>query len=196
MTKFETYQLVIQVVGIIGLLLTLLVYYLQFRKMNEANRMTREAHRIQLEQLQRSMERETYISLIDTILDLKHWSIEQPYLMEGVRDDGLVKDLVKKGIVKDEKELMSKCIFFFRMEKLYQLARTGGISQERRNGLDREVLMWVGLPASRLFFSEFCLKARCYSNEFLEWVQASYAAEGTRSELANPPLQSTCSAGG
>jgi hypothetical protein len=178
-TAYEKVSLAIQSVGIIAIVATLIVYirihHTMVAQLNAAlNASTEQLNKLQLEILQRSKERDAYVGLIDSILDLKRWAVDQRILMDGIREHDVFKQLVQSEVIGDEKELMAMCILFFRLERLYRLNRSASITPEERRGLNQEEETWLGLSPVRTFFFGYCLKAQCYSQDFLENVKRHY----------------------
>jgi len=135
---------------------------------------TRQLHKLQHDALRRSEERNGFVNLLDGIIELKGWAVNQPTLMEALASHEFVQSLVQGKVIGDEKELMAKCQLFFRLERLYHLSRLSGIDEQKRRGLEREIALWLSVRGMSQFFATFCKESKAYSAEFIEMVDKIY----------------------
>ena len=165
-------QLVVSAVGVF------LIGTLTLQLNRSSAQVTTKLQELQAAVIARTEERSAFVNLLDGIIDLKVWAVSQNKLMEAVAKDPLVVGLVKDKVVMDENDLMQKCELFFRLEKLYHLSRRSGIDETKREGLEREIGLWLGLGDVERFFNAFVKKSKAYSGEFIDLVDRYYASQG------------------
>lgn len=133
-----------------------------------------------------SYNRDAYIKIIDGIIELKKYSMDEQQIVnqlatfESDKNILLIDALNKSGAItgKDAnaltKDMLVKCTFFYHVEKLYFLSKKSNIPEHGTKGFTTEIEMWLSVPGMREFFNNFCKKYRPHSPEFIKAVDKFY----------------------